>query len=221
VQQRSINLTFHGIGEPGRDLEPGEDDVWVTHGAFHAILDSVAGRDDVRITFDDGNASDLEHALPALRHRGLNATFFVVAGRIGQPGFLDDSAIRTLAGAGMTIGCHGMRHRPWRALDDGELRREHIDARRLLEEIVERPVDQAACPFGSYDRRVLHSLRRARYRTVYTSDRGTTPARGWIQPRNTVAPGDDERLLARIVAAEGRRSDTLRRRAKRAVKRWR
>ena len=221
MKQRSINLTFHGIGEPGRDLEPGEDDVWVTRAAFHAILDSVADRDDVRITFDDGNVSDVEHALPALSERGLHATFFVVAGRIGQPGFLDRDDIRTLAGAGMTIGCHGLRHRPWRDLDDRELRREHFDARRLLEEIVERPVDEVACPFGSYDRRVLGSLRRARYRTVYTSDRGATTAQNWIQPRNTVGSHDDGRLLARIVSDQGRRSTAVRRHAKQAVKRWR
>lgn len=221
MQKRSINLTFHGVGEPDRDLERGEENVWVTRETLAAILDSVADRTDVHVTFDDGNASDLEHALPALRERGLRATFFVVAGRIGQPGFLDEGAIRTLAGAGMTIGCHGMRHRPWRELDDRELCREHVDARRLLEELVERPVDEAACPFGSYDRRVLRSLRRAGYRTVYTSDRGTTTMQGWIQPRNTVGPRDDERLLARIASDEDRRTDALRHRAKQAVKRWR
>jgi peptidoglycan/xylan/chitin deacetylase (PgdA/CDA1 family) len=221
VHQRSINLTFHGIGDPDRDMAPGEENVWVAPEAFRAILDSVAGRSDVRITFDDGNASDVQHALPALRERGLHATFFVVAGRIGTPGFLDDGAIRALAGAGMTIGCHGMRHRPWRDLDTRGLREEHIDARRLLEEIVERPVDEAACPFGSYDRRVLRSLLRARYRLVYTSDRGSSSLDDWIQARNTVAPGDDEHLLDRIVTGEGRRSEALLRRAKQAVKRWR
>jgi hypothetical protein len=41
--------------------------VWVSRERLDAVLDSVAGRDDVRITFDDGNASDVVHALPALR----------------------------------------------------------------------------------------------------------------------------------------------------------
>ena len=57
-------------------------------------------------------------ALPALRERGLTATFFVVAGRLGEPGFLDERGVRALADAGMAIGCHGMRHRPWRGLDE-------------------------------------------------------------------------------------------------------
>src|SRR3954470_2683415 len=141
---RAINLTFHGIGEPGRRLDPGESDVWVTREQFLAHLDAAAGRDDVRITFDDGNASDLEHALPALRERGLTATFFVVAGRLGQPTFLDAAGVRELAGAGMRIGCHGMRHRPWRGLDQRTLDEELVQAKRVLEAIIERPVAEAA-----------------------------------------------------------------------------
>jgi peptidoglycan/xylan/chitin deacetylase (PgdA/CDA1 family) len=221
VRQQWINLTFHGIGEPSRALEPGEEDVWVRRETFLSILDAAARRGDVRITIDDGNASDVEQALPALRERGLHATFFVVAGRIGFPGYLDADGIRELAGAGMTIGCHGMEHVPWRTLDDRRLRDEHVEARRRLEEIVARPVDEAACPFGSYDRRVLRSLRGSAYRQVYTSDRGLARALDWVQARNTVGPTDGGDLLDRIDFRARQRGHLLRRRAKLVVKRWR
>ena len=58
------------VGTPERPLEPGELDVWVGHEQFVSLLDAAAERDDVTLTFDDGNASDLEQALPALRERG-------------------------------------------------------------------------------------------------------------------------------------------------------
>ncbi|MFZ0376580.1 MAG: polysaccharide deacetylase family protein, partial [Solirubrobacteraceae bacterium] len=83
MQERAINLTFHGIGRPERPLGRGEGDVWVSEARFLSLLDVAASRDDVRITFDDGNASDIEIALPALRERELSATFFVVADRLG------------------------------------------------------------------------------------------------------------------------------------------
>ena len=219
--QRAINLTFHGIGECTRGVEPSEERVWVSSEQFHSVLDSVAGRSDVRITFDDGNASDVEHALPALRRRGLTGTFFVVASRIGTPGFLDADDLCELSRAGMTIGSHGMSHRPWRRLDGRELREELLDARRLLEEIVGRPVTRAACPFGSYDRHVLRSLRRCGYLQVYTSDRGTARSDRWIQPRNTVQWGDDGGLVEQILSLEQPAYNALRRRAKLVVKRWR
>jgi peptidoglycan/xylan/chitin deacetylase (PgdA/CDA1 family) len=221
VEPRRINLTFHGIGDPERTLEAGEAGVWLSRRAFAAVLDAVAGRDDVHLTFDDGNASDLEHALPELAGRGLRATFFVVAGRLGTPGFLDAAGVRALSDAGMAIGCHGMRHRPWRSLDDGALDEELRDARRRLEAIVQRPVTAAGCPFGSYDRRVLGRLRRHGYERVYTSDRGTARANAWLQARTTVGAGDGPGLLDAIAAADGRAHRALTRRAKLAVKRWR
>jgi peptidoglycan/xylan/chitin deacetylase (PgdA/CDA1 family) len=217
---RRLNLTFHGIGGTDRRLAQGEEGFWLDQDEFESALDSVVGRRDVSITFDDGNASDVEHALPRLRRRGLTATFFVVAGRLGAPGFLDERGVRELAAAGMGIGCHGMRHRPWRGLDERELWEEVVEARRVLEEVVRRPVTEAACPFGSYDRRVLRFLRRNGYRRAYTSDRGTASAGDWIQPRNTVRPGNAASVIDRVLA-EASTHNGLRRRAKLAVKRWR
>jgi peptidoglycan/xylan/chitin deacetylase (PgdA/CDA1 family) len=215
-----VNLTFHGIGRIGRPLAQGEGRVWLDEDQFEAALDSVVDRSDVQITFDDGNASDVEHALPQIRRRGLTATFFVVAGRLGAPGFLDGDGVRELAAAGMRIGCHGMRHRPWRGLDERELWEEIVEARRLLEEVVRGPVTEAACPFGSYDRHVLRLLRRHGYRRAYTSDRGTARAGDWIQTRNTVHPGNAAGVVDRVLA-EASTHNGLRRRAKLAVKRWR
>ena len=219
--ERAINLTFHGVGEPQRRLDPGEANVWVGRERFLSILDSVKDRADVRITFDDGNASDVTHALPALRERGLKATFFVVAGRLGAPLFLDAAAVKELADAGMTIGSHGMRHRAWRGLDDGALREELVDAKSILEDVVGRPVTQAACPFGSYDRRVLRRLRGSGYHHVYTSDRGTTSSREFLQARNSIGPHDEPAVLEHIERLEAPAYRALPRRAKLAVKRWR
>jgi peptidoglycan/xylan/chitin deacetylase (PgdA/CDA1 family) len=202
-------------------LDPGEAEVWATREEFLSVLNTVTERAEIRISFDDGNLSDLELALPALRDRGLGATFFVVAGRVGTPGFLDEDGVRTLAAAGMGIGCHGMRHRPWQGLDERILRAELVDARRLLEDIVERPVTTVACPFGSYDRRVLRMLRRCDYERVYTSDGGTTRAHRWIQARNTFHRGDGGAVFDRILSSERQPVHALRRRTARRVKRWR
>lgn len=221
VLDRSINVTFHGIGDPERRLDPREQVVWVSREHFLSLLDCITGRDDVAITFDDGNASDLEHALPALLERGLSATFFVVAGRLGTPCFLDERGLRELAAAGMEIGCHGMRHRPWRGLDEQALHEELVEAKTILERAIGCPVTRAACPFGSYDRRVLRGLRRSGYKHVYTSDRGTARVCDFLQARNSVGPRDEPGLLERFAALDSPTRKALGRRAKQAMKRWR
>ncbi len=216
-----VNVTFHGIGTPTHALAPGEGEVWVDAGVLEAVLDAAAQRDHVRITLDDGNASDIELVLPALQARGLTATFFVVAGRLADPGYLSADDLRRLDGAGMTIGNHGMHHRSWRSLDDAGLLEELVTARAVLEDVVQRPVDQAAIPFGAYDRRVLSALRRSGYRRVFTSDGGPARADRWLQARSSLHRSDRwpeiEQLLAPTASAPARAV----RCAKLAVKRWR
>lgn len=181
-----LNLTFHGLGEPGRELEPGEQRVWISVPCFQSILDDAVGRRDVHLTFDDGNASDVTIALPELRRRNLQASFFLLGGKLGLPGYLDLQGVRELSQNGMRIGTHGMHHRDWSTLRDEELTAEIADSTRILQETTGGPVEIASCPFGSYDRRVLRMLRGAGFRVIYTSDRGWARADGWLQPRNTI-----------------------------------
>jgi peptidoglycan/xylan/chitin deacetylase (PgdA/CDA1 family) len=218
---RRINVTFHGIGEPERELTPGERDVWITQSQFTGLLDAVRDRPDVSLSFDDGNISDLRCALPQLRRRGLRATFFVVAGRFGQPGFLSESDVRQLAAAGMRIGCHGMVHRSWRGLDPHDQREEMLVARQMLEEVVGDAVDEAACPFGAYDRRVLQALRAYGYHRVYTSDGGTSGSESWLQARTSVHSGQRNGVEAELENRARRRPETALRSAKSVIKRWR
>src|SRR5918992_4127469 len=107
-----MNLTLHGVGRAPRALGPSEADLWISTPRLLALLDVIAGRDDVRLLVDDGNASDVEILLPALRERGMRASFFVVAGKLGEPGFLAAADVAALAEAGMPIGVHRVRHPP-------------------------------------------------------------------------------------------------------------
>jgi peptidoglycan/xylan/chitin deacetylase (PgdA/CDA1 family) len=203
VQQRDgrpsevFNLCFHGIGAPGRPLEPHEENFWVEPAQFEEILDVIIRYPSIRITFDDGNTSDVELALPELRRRNLIATFFVISGRLGHPGSLADEDVRALVHAGMIVGSHGMRHRPWRAASAQELHEELTGAQEVIAQASGQPVRQVACPFGSYDRRVLSAIRRRGFSRVYTVDGGPARSDAWLQSRYTVraydTPADIER----------------------------
>src|SRR5262245_43698338 len=98
-----INFCFHGVGTPQRELEPGEARYWVGVDQFHSILDELSAWPTVRLSFDDGNLSDLDIALPALLERGLTADFFVIVGRLDSPGSLAVDDVRELRKRGMNI----------------------------------------------------------------------------------------------------------------------
>jgi peptidoglycan/xylan/chitin deacetylase (PgdA/CDA1 family) len=220
--EQILNLCFHGIGTPGRELEPDEDLYWVTVEQFEGFLEVIADYSSVRITFDDGNASDIEYAMPALRRRNLTAEFFIVSGRLDQPGSLTAADAKSLVRAGMTVGSHGMRHVSWRTVDDRELSEELAGAAAVIARAAGRPVRQVACPFGSYDRRVLKTIRRCGFDRVYTVDGGPARRDAWLQSRYTIraadTPADIER---RVRSLKGSPVPAAVRGAKSLVKRWR
>lgn len=213
-----VNLTIHGVGPPTRKLDPDEDQTWLSVAQLEMVLDAAVGRDDVRISFDDGNASDIEYVLPRLLERGLTADFFVLAGLIGRPGRTDHDGLAQLRKAGMPIGSHGWAHRDWRRLDDTQMKQEIDDAHDVLAEVAGAPVSRVAIPFGSYDRHVLRRLRQAGVTNAFTSDGGRSRRDWWLQPRTSLHRGVDASWVTRVL--DGRPSLWIRarRHAARTVK---
>jgi peptidoglycan/xylan/chitin deacetylase (PgdA/CDA1 family) len=199
-----VNVTVHGVGAPGRPLDVAEARTWVTVAQLEGVLDAAVGRPDVVVTFDDGNLSDLQIALPRLLERGLAARFFVPAGLLGGQGRLDDADVRELHRAGMTIGAHGWEHRDWRTLAWGragavEVEREMVRARRHLTQVTGVVVSEMATPYGSYDRHVLHALWLAGATRVYTNDGGWARSGSWLQPRTSIRADDGPGWSARVM----------------------
>ncbi len=200
-------LTFHGLGEPPDSIPEHERIFWVPLDWFEAII-GAAPDEGVSITFDDGNASDIEQALPALLARGMTARFFPLTGRIGAEGYLSADHLSELSAAGMHIGSHGIHHRDWRTLSEDELRKELTVSRQTLTEILDTEIAEAACPFGSYNRRVLKALRAAGYRRVFTSDGDTGSTGSWLLSRTTADREQPLRYWVDLVSL-GERSGIL------------
>jgi len=215
-----IVVNFHCIGRPEREFFEGEREVSVETAQFAEILDLVRKRSDVLLTFDDGNRSDVTEALPALRQRGLRGEFFICPSRFGTPEFLDEEDVRNLRRAGMSVGSHGMDHVRWRKLTPSALAREIDQAKRVLEDVLQEPVNSAACPFGAYDRRTLQALRAAGFKRVYTSDGGQAKPSDWLVARNTVRRVDSAKSIQRVLDGSSPTLSPLRT-AKRWVKQWR
>jgi peptidoglycan/xylan/chitin deacetylase (PgdA/CDA1 family) len=215
-----INLCFHGIGVPDRDVEPGEEPYWITEAIFEAILDYAEGRK-MAISFDDGNSSDVNIAMPRLVERGLTASFFPIAGQIGRRGRADAAGLRTLRANGMSIGSHGMQHIRWHRLDDNVMDEEFVSAREIIESAAAASVTTVACPFGVYDRRTLARLHALNYQRVYTSDRALADTKSWFQPRYTIRRGETVDDVRAIAEGDPSRLERAAATARITVKQWR
>ncbi len=182
---------YHELEIPGRapcQSEPGylryvlsEADfrsqvLWLKHAGWRgmsvsealALKTQDADRSSLAFTFDDGCESDFVMAAPILREAGYNATFYVTAGFIGQPGYMSPTQIRELS-LDFEVGCHAMTHAYLTDLDDSGLRREISQSKTQLEQILGKPVEHFSCPGGRYNAHAIQVARDAGYRSVATS----------------------------------------------------
>jgi peptidoglycan/xylan/chitin deacetylase (PgdA/CDA1 family) len=145
----------------------------------------------VVLTFDDGFRGQFVYAYPILRRHRLPATFFVIAGHVGEyaafphlafepatdgrggapsPAWLPVSwdELKEMAGSGIDIGSHSVSHRSLGLLDTGEAEREVRRSREILERGAGSRVEYFAYPFGSraygdFDRGIRDVVRDAGY----------------------------------------------------------
>lgn len=183
-----VFLMYHELELTGRKLcqrEPGyvryvltqesfrSQMQWMKDSGFRGLNVSEALRyppePSVAITFDDGCESDLIVAAPLLRAAGFHATFYVTAGFLGTPGYLNRDQLSELDAEGFEIGCHSMTHPYLTDLPDLELKREIVDAKLEIEQILGHAIEHFSCPAGRYDGRTLEMARGAGFRSVANS----------------------------------------------------
>ena len=179
VPSRSVVLTYHSLDETGSVISIRPQDfrrqmeALATSGIpvvpLAEILDHPGS---VAITFDDGFANFLEHAVPVLNRLSLPATVFVISGYCGhrnnwptQPPGIPDlplmswSDLRDLP-TGISLGAHTVTHQNLCSLDDREVAIEVHQSRMEIEAKTGRAVETFAYPYGAVDARTASIVRR-------------------------------------------------------------
>ncbi|MCP9974407.1 polysaccharide deacetylase family protein [Streptomyces somaliensis] len=165
----------------------------------------------VGLTFDDGYADFLHHAVPLLRRHGCTATVFALPGLLGgdnawdplgpRKPLLTAGELRRCADAGMEVASHGLRHVSLPPADDAALREELCGSRDLLRDLTGEAPAGFCYPYGHVDARTAAAARDAGYAYACAIDPG--------------APGGDH-ALPRVYV--GQRDTALRLRAKRHLR---
>jgi len=195
VDRRGRILAYHSIGTAQwgindvsprdfeRHLQIAVDDGW----SFATPAEVLADPDRPRLalTFDDGVASVLTHAVPVLRHHGIPATAFIVTGwadgrhRDGHEYVLDWPGVAALRDAGVTIASHSVSHSDFGRLSPAEARRELEVSREQLLGMLGVETDEFAIPLGqsrNWTDAAGRAATEAGYRTVYAQAVNTRPA---------------------------------------------
>jgi peptidoglycan/xylan/chitin deacetylase (PgdA/CDA1 family) len=138
----------------------------------------------VLVTLDDGFQNAYVNALPILRDLGVPAIAYIVAGQIGGSNVWDHAKglqkkplmtseeILEWVDAGYDIGAHSMTHCDLTHVPLEVARREIFDSKKVLEDLIGRPVRHFCYPFGGINPDVRDLVIEAGFETATTCEVG-------------------------------------------------
>lgn len=140
----------------------------------------VSKKKAVLLTFDDGCRSVYDNAFPLLRVNNVPAAVFVTtdpASSVFQLNSENESRLtqqqlQTLSNKGITIGSHGLSHRPLTGLSYDQIVYELTASKQTLEQMISKTVDLLAVPGNWIDKSVIEVAQQVGYRAVFTSHPG-------------------------------------------------
>ena len=128
----------------------------------------------VAITFDDGFKNNLTNALPILEKYKFKATIFLATDLVGRNTkqlSWDDISYLSKTSV-FSFGAHSITHKKLFGLDKGELEKEIVIPKTILEQFLKKPINLFAYPFGcygSFDKNSVDMLKSKGYKAAFTT----------------------------------------------------
>lgn len=128
---------------------------------------------EVVITFDDGDFTFAEKAVPILEKYKFPVTMFLVSGLIekGENGSMNLETIKKLQKdhGWINFQSHTQTHAHLLEISDEQLKNEMEKSRLQLMELLGTPVRDLSYPYGEFDKRVMEAAEKAGYRMAFTT----------------------------------------------------
>jgi peptidoglycan/xylan/chitin deacetylase (PgdA/CDA1 family) len=153
----------------------------------------------IALTFDDGYADAFTGALPVLQRYGMAATFYIISGLVGQPGYMTWDQLGALRDAGMEIGAHTVNHYDLTSLDWATADYEIVQSKADLEQHLGISVRSFCYPTGLYNGALAEQVRADGFASATTTRWDLDYSDMMALPRRRIAGGTPLDGFAAIV----------------------
>jgi peptidoglycan/xylan/chitin deacetylase (PgdA/CDA1 family) len=119
------------------------------------------------ITFDDNDANQFEFAKPVLDKYGFKAVYFVMTVSLNKKNYFSNKQVKQLFDEGNVIGSHTWDHKNMKKYDSSDWVRQLDKPRKLLSDIIGKPIDYFAYPFGVWTPASVQELKKRKFKAAF------------------------------------------------------
>lgn len=127
----------------------------------------------VILTFDDGYRDFYTDVYPILKKYNLKATNFVFPNVLDKKNNMDTWMVKEISNSGLvTIGSHTLSHAYLSKLQQSLVQKEIFESKIVLEQIIEKPVNVFAYPYGAFDKAAVELVQKAGFVAAVSTIKG-------------------------------------------------
>ena len=121
----------------------------------------------IMITFDDTREEQYSIGAAEMKKYGFKGVFFVMTVSINRPNYLTKDQIKNLSDTGNSIAAHTWDHHMVTKYTGDDWNTQLVKPKKKLEEIIGKPVNYFAYPFGLWNKEAIPEIKNSGYQMAF------------------------------------------------------
>lgn len=144
----------------------------------------------VMITFDDTRLEHFTVATKELDKYGFKGVFFIMTVSLNRPGYMSQEQVKQLAEEGHVVGLHTWNHKNVKTYVDEDWKTQIEKPKNNLEQIIQKPVDYFAYPFGLWNEAALVKIKEHGFKSAFQLSARRDENHPLLNIRRIIVPGN-------------------------------
>jgi peptidoglycan/xylan/chitin deacetylase (PgdA/CDA1 family) len=143
----------------------------------------------IMISFDDTHEAQFTVGASELDTFHFKGVFFIMTVSIGRPGYMSKEEIKSLSDRGHVIAAHTWDHHNVKKYGPADFDVQLANPKHKLEQIIGKPVEYFAYPFGEWNEAIIPELKKTGYKAAFQLRASRDSTEPLYTIRRIIVPG--------------------------------